>query len=530
MGSGLNDATATVDGKAARVVERNDDSLVVEVDDEVLDDCEHDIVVTDASTGKTHTAAYTIAAEDLGAYAYQIVNPQSEGAHWEQLSAPGMPWGDEAPTDFRTLTLSYALLGGKLYAFAADKDVVDDVTYLVFYMNELDVDGSGSWGAWREIDRSEIMTPIEGYLLSYSAATADARACFAVTVNDAYRDEEGFTNGDVNHLITVDAQGKTDHIVSTPYATYDSVARLVGGDDIRALGVDLSRAEPLNTLDALTFDPDTERWSATPLTGIEELTLASKLDITNSLVTAVRNGAVHAGAIDGNAGDLTYLDLQNGTAVSLGTLGLATTPSTSASGVAMAGDTLYLTCLTSDDSGAAGGLYALASEAVPELVANEATVAARADASGTATVDDGLGAAKATDRVAVGDIATWRAVAQQGHAFACWYDADGTLVSTEETFTAEVTGATELTARFSAVDTPDADDPGHGGDADDPGAGGSDADSNEGSVDSIKRPASPGNASGSMPATGDTAPILIGGAVTLGAIAVVAGIIIRRRR
>lgn len=244
----------------------------------------------------------------------------------------------------------------------------------------------------------------------------------------------------------------------------------------------------------------------------------------------MRNGAVHVGTIDGNAGDLTYLDLQNGTAVSLGTLGLATTPSTSASGVAMAGDTLYLTCLTSDDSGAAGGLYALASEAVPELVANEATVAARADASGTATVDDGLGAAKATDRVAVGDIATWRAVAQQGHAFACWYDADGTLVSTEETFTAEVTGATELTARFSAVDTPDADDPGHGGDADDPGAGGSDADSNEGSADSIKRPASPGNASGSMPATGDTAPILIGGAVTLGGIAVVAGIIIRRRR
>ena len=42
-------------------------------------------------------------------------------------------------------------------------------------MNELDVDGSGSWGAWREIDRSEVMTPIEGYLLSYSAATADAR-------------------------------------------------------------------------------------------------------------------------------------------------------------------------------------------------------------------------------------------------------------------------------------------------------------------------------------------------------------------
>ena len=180
LGRGLNDATATVDGKAVRMVERNDDSLVVEVDDEVFDDCEHDIVVTDASTGKTHTAAYTIAAEDLGAslhkvadlpvdaasessatligapnrllyldtlgaYAYQIVNPQSAGAHWEQLSAPGMPWGDEAPTDFRTLTLSYALLGGKLYAFAADKDVVDDVTYLVFYMNELDVDGSGSW-------------------------------------------------------------------------------------------------------------------------------------------------------------------------------------------------------------------------------------------------------------------------------------------------------------------------------------------------------------------------------------------------
>ena len=145
-------------------------------------------------------------------------------------------------------------------------------------------------------------------------------------------------------------------------------------------------------------------------------------------------------------------------------------------------------------------------------------------------MDDGLGAAKATDRVAVGDVATWRAVAQQGHAFAGWYDADGTLVSAEETFTAEVTGATELTARFSTVDTPGENDPGHGGDADDPGAGGSDADSNEGSVDSIKRPASPGNASGSMPATGDTAPILIGGAVVLGAIAVVAGIIIRRRR
>ena len=87
------------------------------------------------------------------------MNPQSAGAHWEQLSAPGMPWGGRSPTDFRTLTLSYALLGGKLYAFAADKDVVDDVTYLVFYMNELDVDGSGSWGAWREIDRSEVMTP-----------------------------------------------------------------------------------------------------------------------------------------------------------------------------------------------------------------------------------------------------------------------------------------------------------------------------------------------------------------------------------
>ena len=132
LGRGLNDATATVDGKAVRMVERNDDSLVVEVDDEVFDDCEHDIVVTDASTGKTHAAAYTVAAEDLGAslhkvadlpvdaasessatligapdrllyldtlgaYAYQIVNPQSEGVHWEQLSAPGMPWGDEAP-------------------------------------------------------------------------------------------------------------------------------------------------------------------------------------------------------------------------------------------------------------------------------------------------------------------------------------------------------------------------------------------------------------------------------------------------
>ena len=166
------------------------------------------------------------------------------------------------------------------------------------------------------------------------------RACFAVTINDAYRDEEGFTNGDVNHLITVDAQGKTDHIVSTPSTTYDSVARLVGGDDIRALGVDLSRAEPLNTLDALTFDPDTERWSATPLTGIESSRWpASWISRTAGHGRAQRRRATWAPST-GTRATVTYLDLQNGTAVSLGTLGLATTPSTSASGVAMAGDTL----------------------------------------------------------------------------------------------------------------------------------------------------------------------------------------------
>lgn len=55
-----------------------------------------------------------------------------------------------------------------------------------------------------------------------------------------------------------------------------------------------------------------------------------------------------------------------------------------------------------------------------------------------------------------GDTATWTAAAENGSTFVGWYDADGNLVSSDETYAAIATADRTLTARFTqnAAPTP----------------------------------------------------------------------------
>lgn len=113
------------------------------------------------------------------------------------------------------------------------------------------------------------------------------------------------------------------------------------------------------------------------------------------------------------------------------------------------------------------------------------------------------GAQDATLTMRAGDTARWSATPQEGYAFAGWYDAAGTLVSSEAAYSAVVLRDVALEARFTLADD----------------ASGEVAPGGTGTEKTLER----------LVSTGDGLPLAL---VVIGAVAVIAGAVaaVARRR
>lgn len=565
-GRGLADASVSVDGTAATVTDQADDYVTARVSASVIDGAEHLVAVTDASTGRIQEAAYTLLDEDdavaleriadlpgsstdrvnnvllglpdrllylsnQGDYAYQLVDPAQANASWKQLPAAQTPWdAHDAPNSYRS-DIVYAELAGTLYAFACVAETTDETMDYVFYVATLDLDEGAAWSAWQVAYREEILSPADTYLRAAAATTADGRVWFVASTHQYIMDDEGGTYGNAAHLISIDTEGNAQHSLHAAIGMDDVIMQLIGGKSLKAIGSAVSFDLPETTLDLLGYDEQSGTWDYQPLDGPDALTFTDVANLPGALAATTGTGTVYAGNRLGGLDDLFAIDADSVSAHSLGMLGAASSSGLVVSGVAMSGDALYLVYQQPDVEGAAG-IYAVDPAVSSKLGAPDVALNAKAETGGIATVNDGLGAAASTDRVLVGDIATWSAAPQTGYAFDGWYDAEGTCVSTDATFSTKVTEAAELTARFRAT--------GEQGSGTEQGGGADDPSGTE-STPTQPTPGATGNrpaqkptagaaaSSKPMPTTGDTALVLVGVVAALGAVIVAAGILLRRR-
>lgn len=385
-----------------------------------------------------------------GDYAYQLIDPAQANASWKQLPAAQTPWSsNDAPNSYRS-DIVYAELAGTLYAFACDPITTDETMDYVFYVATLDLDDGTAWSAWREAYREEILSAADTYLRSASATTADGRVWFVASTHQYIMDDAGGAYGNAAHLISIDTEGNAQHSLHAAIGMDDVIMQLIGGKSLKAIGSAVSFDLPETTLDLLGYDEQSGTWDYQPLDGPDALTFTDVANLPGTLAATTGTGAVYAGNRLDGLDDLFAIDADSVSAHSLGMLGAASSSGLVVSGVAMSGDALYLACQQPDVEGAAG-IYVVDPAVSSKLGAPDVALNAKAETGGIATVNDGLGAAASTDRALVGDIATWSAAPQTGYAFDGWYDAEGTCVSTDATFSTKVTEAAELTARFRAT-------------------------------------------------------------------------------
>lgn len=488
-GYALDDASVVVDGAAAEVTQRADDGswLTVRVPASIFDGTRHRFDVTDGSTGKTQYAAYELPlAESQGepedpaslervcdlpqeAEAGSLVDTpaglfyaggegsclyrlaDAEASTWEACAAPGAPWDDGAGSDAPLLRerVAYVYLDGTLYAFATDSIASDaEAQGRVVYVAAYDI-ASDSWGSYQEIGRVEAEPGSQARDLAFSAVQCGGAVyCLAgissggstqTGVMMLARHKTGQDGFDVSYLKSADTAGFALYALS---ATQDQV-----------VGFGVDDGEKLH---AVVYDAASNVWSdGGVVAGAPSFDGNGMLDFADSVKVATGEGVLLTGGAYDSSGDTALVapTASGWEWRSLGSYGTKGSAGFVVMSGDMMGDSLYLPGIDQrPDGDAVGGcVYRLPASA--GLVGFDRAVSVRAGEGGSASVSDAFGSAQdATLTMRAGDTARWRATAQEGYAFAGWYDAAGTLVSSEATYRAVVLGDVALEARFTLAD------------------------------------------------------------------------------
>lgn len=490
-GYALDSASVAVDGAPANVVQRADDGswLTVQVPASIFDGMRHRFDVTDESTGKSKTqyAAYELPLAESqgepespvslervcdlpqGAEAGSLVGTpaglfyaggegsclyrlaDADASTWEACAAPGAPWDDGAGSDAPLLRerVAYAYLDGALYAFASDSIASDaEASGRVVYVAAYDI-ASDSWGGYQEIGRVEVESGSQAGDLAFSAVQCGGVVYCLAGVSSGgstqtgammlARHASGQDGFDVSYLTSADTAGFALYSLS---ATQDQVV---------GFGVDGSEK-----LHAVVYDAAENAWSdGGVVSGTPTFDGNGMLDFADSVKVATGEGVLLTGGAYESSGD-TALVASGASGWEWRSLGSYGTNG-SAGFVVMPGDmmggSLYLPGIDQrpDGDAVSGCVYRLPDSA--GLVGFDRAVSARAGEGGSASVSDAFGSAQdATLTMRAGDTARWSATPQKGYAFAGWYDAAGTLVSSEAAYSAVVLGDVALEARFSLAD------------------------------------------------------------------------------
>ncbi len=216
-GYGLDDVAVSFDGSPAVVTERARDRVAVSVPADAFDGSAHRLDVTDASTGRTHRAAYRLPARDAsyeltyagtlpgpaeqaakgmlvsagdalyfadrdGGFLYRTARPGSD--EWAPCAPAETPWGDEDSS--ARANVSYAANGNDLCAFTTDKAANGGVAvYAAHYVADAD-----EWGPYELVDT--LTSPLESTSMAGAnliVGTVGGTAC--ALVGGAFVDASG---------------------------------------------------------------------------------------------------------------------------------------------------------------------------------------------------------------------------------------------------------------------------------------------------------------------------------------------------
>ena len=473
-GYGLQDALLYVDGSETAVTPtaQTAGSITFSADGALLDGGSHRFDVTDLSSGRTFKASYVtpdktssslvrvrdlpsetaasnaknvliasadhlfLADGDAGAWLWSCANPSDATFAWDELAAPGNPWGDNATLNRSGFSYCYA--NGKIYAFTTDGTAATETEteQAAVYCDEYDI-ATGTWLGWTKIGQIESgyvvlirSCAIDGTVYVDVASTKDIKVGSTDTIFSRSMGETTFEEMSLGSQLP----GSLHAIGGMIYGLYSSKA-----------------SDSVYNVSLLKTDPTSIGTStSTTVTGYGDLDSDSCGSVTSCVKAATGTGIVVAGSAIEGFGDLQLVGT-DGTLTSLGSYGLSSASGLTVNSMTMCDGRLYLSAIDhSASTDGARALYSLPTSAAEKLETINMDAWASASSGGTATVADWRGEDSSAISVRQGDTALWTATPDAAHTFAGWYDSEGTLVSTDEHYATPVESDTWLEARFSA--------------------------------------------------------------------------------
>jgi uncharacterized repeat protein (TIGR02543 family) len=484
-GYGLGDASLTVDGTAVTPSSKAADSIVFAASSALLDGGSHRFDVTDASTGRTHKASYVVPkqttkqvvevgalpseatsglgqlvsatdrlffADGDGTYLYCCKDPSSATtvSSWTKLAAPDKLAASKIDSEDMT-TIRYVYRDGKLYALCADWQSSTS-TVAAFRCSTYDIT-AGTWsdvqtlGTFDAKGRSNSSGSVYDFLTS--AFASEGEVVFSATLEAG---DTGVSTASACMLFLLEPGSDTFRQVTVPRGTdTGSMGNIQGfagfyrsGSTLYCLAANADHDAASGTLDALAYDGSSWK-NLGSSAGEYPMTRIQALDRMQTAKSVVGNGIVEVGHLvfSGSTGDSSLLDPTTPATTSLGSL-LGSSPIVISS-AAMLADQVYLSGVDEP------ALYAIPSATEVKLTSIDSTLTAVAETGGSASVADWRGDASSALSARRGDALVWTATASNGYAFDGWYAADGSLVSSDPSFSTTCTGDQTLVALFKAV-------------------------------------------------------------------------------
>lgn len=499
-GAYLEDARVSFDDVDVAPVSQDTDSITFTVDPGFFDGERHTIAVTDASTGKTHTGAYTLSSANTPGTTLQQIGtlPESEGAQasgalvsaddtlffactkgtylhgttdptsseWSTLPGAGLP---ESEQGTGCSTIEYTYLDGVIYAFCTDLIGEDGAAQQRLYVNTFALDGTG-WSGWKTAAETEAGGFTNHDVLALSATAYNGEVFCALSYSCTNADKTKRTD---KSILVRATSGSSEFTLHERDLDWDKPYPLVLSgtpDGLKAMGTTFLEDQVLG----MSYDLGTDSWKdLTSFTGQPELSVQEAKAFYKSTHTSTSNGLLYTAVSAADCTDTVLLDLTNFSWKNLGDFGLNSSGFVGCS-AAIVGNTVYLAGSMATQGGDAGPAAGMSLYVFPEDTSSAAgglarTISAQAEGNGTVTVETWRGVASAQVSASLHDTVTWKATPAQGYAFNGWFTEDGTQVSTSAEYSMPVNDNTVLIARFSAAPDPDPSDPGSG----DPESGGS---------------------------------------------------------
>ncbi len=418
FGYGLSDATLLFDGQVVTPTAQDDGSIAFTAPASAFDGGRHRFDVSDASTGRTHNAAYVLPLADAqhelsvvndlpgeiagqavpalvasdsalylaardGSYLFKAGDPSSDD--WTRVSAPGNPWGG-VENGLGHDGISYAAADGALYAFASVQTIdpgdgsMTEHVYAAAYEEQTD-----SWSPFAEIDAFSlpVSDPRELADISINASSCgDDAYCLIQCLFAATEDEIGFARmyrsneaGAFEMVSSVEDGMFTEYVIGGLGEIDGRLCAVASGRFEQPSGeagsADAGAASTTYGIRGLAFDAEDGSWTDLgQFEGAPALDEASNADVRLLSMAEFGPGFVVTGKAFAGIGDTWLLDFSTMTWKGLGTFGTDASTGSAVSSAAAYNGNLYLvaTSALSASMGASGALCALPYASVEQIL------------------------------------------------------------------------------------------------------------------------------------------------------------------